>query len=343
MLGQSGCGNGESLRRTLMDELLQGLKAAAEPSRLRLLSLCAQGEFTVSELVAILGQSQPRVSRHLKLLCDAGLLERFREGAWVFYALSRKRAVADLARRIVALLPENDAIVAGDRERLAAVRAARAERATAYFRDNAARWDEIRRLHVPEREIEQALLELFGSGRLPELLDIGTGTGRILEVLGSRVGHGLGIDISREMLNIARARLGERGLTNCEVRFGDMYRLPLPPASVNAVTVHQVLHFADDPQAAISEAARVLAPGGRLVVVDFAPHELEELRRDQAHRRLGFSDREVFGWFKAAGLTPERPIRFAGDPLAVVIWPAQRGRSLGTALPGESPYSGVAI
>lgn len=326
-----------------MDSLLQGLKAAAEPSRLRLLSLCAQGEFTVSELMAIMGQSQPRVSRHLKLLCDAGLLERFREGAWVFYTLSRKRAAADLARRIIALVPEDDSVVAGDHERLAAVRAARAERASAYFRENAASWDEIRRLHVPEADVERALLDLLGAGRLPELLDIGTGTGRVLEVLGPRVGHGLGIDISREMLNIARTRLGVRGLTNCEVRFGDMYRLPLPPASVNAVTIHQVLHFADDPQAVIAEAARVLAPGGRLVVVDFAPHELEELRRDHAHRRLGFGDREVYGWLRAAGLVPEKPVRLKGEPLTVVIWPAQRGRSLGTALRGESPFSGVAI
>lgn len=297
----------------------------------------------MSELMAILGQSQPRVSRHLRVLCEARLLERFREGAWVFYALSRRPASADLARRLIALIPETDSVVAADRDRLAQVRAARAERAAQYFRDSASSWDDIRSLHVPEADVERALLGLFGQARVPELLDIGTGTGRILELLGSRVGHGLGIDISREMLNIARTRLGGKGLTNCEVRLADMYRLPLPAASVSAVTIHQVLHYADDPQAVIEEAARVLAPGGRLVVVDFARHEQDELRLKHAHRRLGFSDREVAGWFRSSGLTPEQPIRLAGDPLTVVVWPARRGRALGVALPGESPFSGVAL
>ena len=307
-----------------MDVLLEGLRAAGEPTRLRLLAVCAHGELTVSELTQILGQSQPRVSRHLKLLCEAGLLDRFREGTWAFYRLSEQGACAHLARTLVDLIPEDDALLTRDLERLEAVKQVRAEAAAAYFRANAARWDQIRSLYVPEENVELALLDLLGDGEIDELLDIGTGTGRLLEVLAPRVRRGVGIDMSREMLAIARANLEQAQLRHCQVRLGDMYHLPVSADSVDVVTFHQVLHYADDPGTAIAEAARVLKPGGRLAVVDFLPHELEFLRQEHAHRRLGFSDQEVAGWYRNAGLDPVVERRLAGDPLTVGIWLARQ-------------------
>lgn len=307
-----------------MERLLSGLRAAAEPSRLRLLALCATGELTVSELTQILGQSQPRVSRHLRLLCEAGLLDRFREGSWAFYRLAEGEPGATLARELIALLPADDPTLARDRARLAQVKAARAQAAAAYFRENAARWDEIRALYVAESEVERALDSLIGDGPIDTLLDIGTGTGRMLEVFGPRARRAIGIDLSHAMLTVARANLERAGLAHCRVRHGDMYALPLPADSVDLAIIHQVLHYADDPQAAIAEAARVLRPSGRLLVIDFTAHALESLRERHRHRRLGFSDEEVAGWYRAAGLAAESGLRLAGDPLTVAIWPARK-------------------
>ena len=307
-----------------LDLLLVGLRAAADASRVRLLAICAQGEWTVTELTQVLGQSQPRVSRHLKLLADAGLLERFREGSWVFYRRARTGTGARLARSLCRMLPTDDPELALDRQRLAAVRAARQEQAAQYFAAQADRWDEVRSLYVDDAKVEAALLGVFGEHPPRNLLDIGTGTGRVLQLFAARVGFGLGIDLSREMLSVARANLDRTSLRNCQVRHGDMYHLPLPDGSFDAATMHNVLHFADDPGAALAEAARVLRPGGRLVVVDFARHELEFLRREHAHRRLGFTDAEMRGWFTAAGLIPEPPVRLAGDALTVVVWGARR-------------------
>ncbi|HYD30685.1 MAG TPA: metalloregulator ArsR/SmtB family transcription factor [Azospirillaceae bacterium] len=305
-----------------MDQLLAALKAAAEPTRLRLLALCAHGELTVSDLTQILGQSQPRVSRHLKLLSEAGLIDRFREGTWAYFRLTERGASAELARTLVDAIPAQDPTLKLDLERLESIRRARTEAAAAYFRDNAQRWDTIRSLHVPEREVEETLLRLLPEAGISDLLDIGTGTGRMLEVLGPRVAHATGVDASREMLAVARARLEEVGLRHCQVRQADMYQLPLPSASFDAVIIHQVLHYAEDPADVLAEAARVLRPGGRMVVVDFAPHSLEILRTEHAHRRLGFADGEVAGWCRLAGLAAEAPIHLVGDPLTVTIWPA---------------------
>jgi ubiquinone/menaquinone biosynthesis C-methylase UbiE len=307
-----------------MEHLLAALRAVAESTRLRLVVLCARGELTVSELTQILGQSQPRVSRHLKLLCEAGLLDRFREGSWVFYRLSRASPAGALARQLVAACGETDPTIALDLQRLAAIKRQRSDLASAYFRDNAPHWHNIRSLYVDEREVEAALIEILDAVRPRDLLDIGTGTGRILEIVGSRVELALGIDQSREMLAVARVNLERAGLENGSVRLGDMYRLALPDASFDAVVIHQVLHYADRPAAAIAEAARVLRPNGILVLVDFAPHALEFLRDEHAHRRLGFADSEVAEWCEAAGLGPAAPRRLSGDPLTVVIWTAQR-------------------
>lgn len=307
-----------------MDALLGALRAVAEPSRLRLLVLCSRGELTVTELAQILGQSQPRVSRHLKLLCEAGLLDRFREGSWVFYRLSSGSPARALARHLVEACGDTDRTIALDLQRLAAIKRQRAELASAYFRENAAHWDKIRSLYIDEREVEAALSEIVAAAAPDDLLDIGTGTGRVLEVLGPRVGHALGIDQSREMLAVARVNLERAGLANSIVRLGDMYQLPLPDASFDATVIHQVLHYADRPDAVIAEAGRVLRPGGVLVLVDFAPHALEFLRDEHAHRRLGFADLDVDEWCRAAGLLPDPPRSLPGDPLTVMVWTARR-------------------
>lgn len=315
-----------------METMLTGLRAAAEPTRLRLLALLAQGDLTVSELTHIMGQSQPRISRHLKLLCEAGLLDRFPEGAWVFYRVSNQGAGAQMVRSLFDQLPADDPVLVMDRRRLETVRADRATRAQEYFTANAARWDEIRSLHVDEAEVERLLADAFTGKGVRDLVDLGTGTGRVLEILAPHVERGTGIDLSREMLTVARANLEKAGVRHCMVRQGDITQLPLPAASADAVTIHQVLHFTADPAAVVTEAARILRPGGTLVIVDFAPHDQETLRDDHAHHRLGFSDAEVSGWLRAGGLELIGIDRLPGNPLTVVVWRARRARTTATTI-----------
>ncbi len=282
--------------------LLDGLKAAAEDTRLRLLALLGEAELTVSELTEILGQSQPRISRHLKLLAEAGLVERYREASWAFYRRAGEGDGAVLGEALARLLDAGDPVLARDRERLSTVRAARAARAQEYFRKHAREWDEIRKLHVAEAAVEAAIVEALADVRIDSFLDLGTGTGRMLELFGPKIGRGLGIDLDPEMLAMARANLARAGLKNCAVRQGEIYNLALGRDAFDVVIVHQVLHYLDDGARAIREAARVLRPGGRLLVVDFAPHDLEFLREEHAHRRLGFAEETVSQWMRAAGL-----------------------------------------
>jgi len=311
-----------------MDRLLAALRAAAEPTRLRIVALVAEGELTVSELARILGQSQPRISRHLKLLVEAGVLDRLREGSWVFHRLAEDGAGAALIRSLSGLLPgDGDPVLARDRHRLAEVKGARAEAAADYFRRNAASWDRLRSLHVDDGEVERAIGRLLPIRGIDNLLDIGTGTGRMLELLGPRAARGLGIDLSREMLAIARAHLDRAGLAHCRVRQADLYRLPFADGAFDVATIHQVLHFLDRPAAAVAEAGRVLEPGGRLLIADFAPHREEGLRDEHAHRRLGFADAEIEAWLARAGLRPMDSVRLAGDPLTVVVWTAAKPRA----------------
>lgn len=309
-----------------MDHLLSALKAAAEPTRLRLLALCAHCDLTVSELTRILGQSQPRVSRHLKLLCDAGLLTRLREGSWAYFRRPANGDVADLARTLVEAMPTDDDVLALDRERLEMVKGARAERAADYFRRNASRWEEVRSLYVDDAEVEHRLLQMLPEDGAQDLLDIGTGTGRIIAVFAPHVGRALGVDLSREMLMVARSNLERARLGNGFVRHGDMYQLPLPSESFDVVTIHQVLHFAERPEKAVAEAARVLRPGGKLIIADFEVHREERLRDEHAHRWLGFRGEDIGAWCAAAGLEPQAPLSLPGKgkTLTVGIWSALR-------------------
>lgn len=307
-----------------MDDLLHGLKAAAEPTRLRILSLCAHGELTVSDVVRILGQSQPRVSRHLRLLVEAGLLERNQEGNWAWYRLAERGGNHDLARLLIDLIPPEDPVQALDLARLEDIKAERAREAEAYFRDNAAQWSQIRALHADMEDVDEALRRLIERGPVGELLDIGTGTGRVLELAAPHVESAIGVDLSREMLAVARANLDKAGLRNCQVRHADMYQLPFEDGRFDAVTLHLVLHYAEQPGRVVAEAARVLAPGGHMVVVDFAPHTMTALIDEHAHRWPGFSNADMRRYLRDAGLVAEDMVRLEGSPLTVCLWAGRR-------------------
>jgi ubiquinone/menaquinone biosynthesis C-methylase UbiE len=303
-----------------MDRVLAQLRAAAEPTRLRLLALCARGAFCVSDLCEVLGQSQPRLSRHLRLLVEAGLLERVPEGANAYFGLPPD---ADLARLILARLPEDDPLLAADRRQAVRVAAERAREASEAFRRLGSDWDEVRALGLSGAAIERAMLDLLPP-RIGAFLDIGTGTGRLLELVAARADRAFGVDASRDMLALARARFAEYGVADrCAVRQADMYRLPLPDGGFDVVALQMVLHYAEDPAAALAEASRVLRPDGLLVVVDLEAHGRAELLERHAHRWPGFDDAALAGWFGAAGCAP-LPTRSVEGTLPVRLWPARR-------------------
>lgn len=310
-----------------VSQAVEVLRAAGEPTRLRILALLAREELAVLELCGVLDQSQPRVSRHLKLLAEAGLVERFPDGAWVFYRLTGAGQAGDLVREVLARIDPADPVLTRDAERLHAVFAERASVASDYFARNAARWDEIRSLYIAEGDVEAAIVRAAGPGRFKRLVDLGSGTGRMLTLLGPRAEAALGLDLSQQMLNIARNHVSEAGLAGCELRHGDIFGTRLPDGAADLVIVHQVLHYLADPAAAVQEAARITAPGGKLIIVDFAPHKLEFLREQHQHRRLGFSDAEMRRWldiqaFAEVAVETLPPARDAG--LTVKIWTAER-------------------
>lgn len=324
-----------------MEQLLECLRASGEPTRIRIIHILSKCDLTVTEITQILGQSQPRVSRHLKLLCDAGLIERIPEGTWAFFRLSDHRlgstassqsetTAHKFSRLLTTMMDDDDPIFLRDLERLYEIKLARTERAAQYFEANASDWDRIRALQLPESDVEQALLELAGTEPIEDLVDMGTGTGRILEVLSNRVKRGIGLDSNREMLTVARANIERAGLTNCHVRQGDIFAPPLPEACADLIVIHQVLHFLSEPRLAVTEAARLLRANGIMIIVDFKPHHLEFLRNDHAHRRLGFSDQQVQAWFEDANLNMEEKLELppANDSeeqkLTVGLWKARR-------------------
>ena len=307
---------------------LEIFRALADPTRLRILALVRRMELSVGELAQVLGQSQPRVSRHVKILADAGLAERRKEGSWVFVAEGRPERVAPVCAALDAWAAEEpDRWATADAVRLAAVRADRAAAAERWFEGHADEWDAIRSLHVAESEVEAAMARVLApetAGGLGRLIDIGTGTGRMLELFGRHAASAVGIDRSSEMLRLARAKLTAGGLGAAELRQADLYALPLADGAADVAIIHHVLHFAQAPDAAIVEAARVLSPGGRLLIVDFAPHEREELRSRDAHVRLGFSDEQVLGWFAEAGIAPVQTETLQGGELTVKLWLGRR-------------------
>lgn len=305
-----------------LDEILAVLRAAGEPTRLRILSLLSRGERSVKDLTDILGQSQPRISRHLKLLGDAGLVERHPEGTWAFFRLVERGIGGRLVSEMIAMSDPDDTVLRRDIERLEAVREAHATLAGRYFSANAAKWDEIRSLQAPEKEVE-ARIEALVPRDLDLLVDLGTGTARMLELLADRYRRGVGIDLSQDMLHYARSRLDSAGVRHAQLRQGDVYNPQVDAGSADVIILHQVLHFLDNPALAVREAARLLKPGGIAIVVDLAPHDMEQLRENHAHRRLGFNREQINGWLEEAGIAPGETFDIgSGEPgkLTVTIW-----------------------
>ncbi|QQR34506.1 metalloregulator ArsR/SmtB family transcription factor [Devosia oryziradicis] len=307
-----------------LDRLVGVLKAAGESTRLRLLALLADGDHSVKDLTEILKQSQPRVSRHLKLLADAGLIERNAEGAWAYYGPAQEGDGAALAHWLIERIDDGDPERRRDIERQAAVRASQQARATEYFAKVAGSWDLLRTLHVPEEAVEAAVIAALDGRRVETLIDLGTGTGRMLEVLAGAYKRGIGIDSSREMLAVARSRLATSGIAHAQVRLGDIGDVDLAAGPADVIVIHQVLHYFDDPGRMLAQARRLLKPGGEMIIVDFAPHDLEFLRSEHAHRRLGLSQSQMSGWAATAGLTVsavrEFPSQSKERGLTVCLW-----------------------
>jgi len=306
------------------DQTVEALRAAGEPTRLRVLSLLAGEELSVMEMSRILDQSQPRVSRHLKLMTDAGLIERFPDGARVYYRLSHDAQARRLIDTVLDILAEDAG--EADHRRLDEVRKDREEAAVSYFEQVAPQWDRLRSLYVSESAVEAALEKAVGPGPFERVVDLGTGSGRMLTLFGKKAKMSVGLDLSQNMLNIARTNVTKAGVEQVELRHGDIFPPRLPAASADLVIVHQVLHYLSDPSAAVAEAARLVSPNGRLVIIDFAPHDFEHMREAHQHRRLGFADSEINGWLLDGGLTPSAPIALPHDAegLTVTIWTAER-------------------
>lgn len=308
-----------------LETLVDTLKAVAETSRLRILNLLKRGDLTVTDLTTVLCQSQPRVSRHLKLLYEAGLITRYQEGSWAYFRLDEVNEAGALGSALVARLHDSDAVLSRDLERLAQVKKSRQAKAAEFFAANAGDWDQMRSLHAPDAAVEAKLLALVGNRHFQAMLDLGTGTGRLLELFAPQYRRGVGIDMSRDMLAVARANLERASVNHVHIRQGDILNPPVEREAFDLVTIHQVLHFLDEPQQAIREAARALRAGGKLAIIDYASHSLEALRESHAHVRLGFADKQMVAWLKECGLEPMAPAEIKPEgagQLTVKIWVA---------------------
>ena len=308
--------------------LVVSLKAMAEPTRLRLLLLLRQRDWNVKDLTEILGQSQPRLSRHLKLLNEAGLIERFQEGSWVYFHLSDRTDGGKLALRLLELTDQTTAETARDLERARHIKQAREAAAQKYFQANAGEWQKLRALHVSEAELEKAMQKILGNGPCDLFVDLGTGTGRILELFQDTYHHAIGFDINQAMLSLARSNIDKAGIAKAQIRHGDLYNLALDNDVADVVTMHQVIHYLSDPSAVLSEAKRILKPGGKLLIVDFAPHEFEFLRNEHAHERLGISNQLMLKWLRDTKLTLQSKRDLEPPPsddkkLTVTMWLAR--------------------
>ncbi len=309
-----------------MKQILAELRAIAEETRLRIVLLLAHGELNVKDLTNILGQSQPRVSRHLKLLLDAGIINRHREGSWVYFRLAEAARNHSFVSSVISSMDSGDTMLALDLTRLEAVKQARSEAAADYFASIAKDWDSLRKLQISETKVEAAILKML-TGELGNFLDLGTGTGRMLELLSNRATRSVGVDLSHEMLSYARLKLEKAGLTNSQVRQGDIFNLPMESGHFDTVIIHQVLHYLDQPLPVLKEAARVMKQGAKLLIVDFAPHDNEDLRLSHSHRRLGFSDEQMAEWGMDAGMKMRETMSFphnildeSNEKLTVTLW-----------------------
>lgn len=325
------------------------LRALSEPTRLRMMRLLAHMELAVGELAQVLGQSQPRVSRHIRILCEAGLATRRKEGSWVFLRSAVKDSPAKdggeppmgaAAARLLDIAERDDpafaARCAEDRRQLAAIRDAREANAQAYFARHAEEWDTLRQLHGADGPVEAALLSALGRSKLGGLLDVGTGTGRIAELLAGKSSHVTALDKSPEMLRIARARLQSLPPERLSLVQGDFTALPFAEGAFDTVLFHQVLHYAQEPATVLAEAARVTRKDGRIAVVDLAAHEREDLRERHAHARLGFADAQMATLLEDAGFAPDAPVTLPGDPLTVKIWTGRRLEAAPTPPPAPA-------
>jgi ArsR family transcriptional regulator len=326
------------MQSVTLTHLVTQLRAAGEITRTRILALLAHGELSVGELAQVLNQSQPRLSRHLKFLTGAGLVDRLPEGAWVFYRLPVEGGARVLVDTLIASIDPADPELRRDLDRLREVKAERASAAEQYFARVADEWDRLRALHYAEADIEKAVLDAAGPGPFDLVVDFGTGTGRMLTLFAGKARRVEGIDLSHQMLTVARSKLEAAGAANASVRHGDATASPYPDNSAGLVIIHQVLHFLDDPGRALVEAARVLAPGGRLIVVEFAPHSLEHLRAEHAHRHLGVSEADMARWAERADLTVRAAKTFRAPHgekgIAVMVWSAE-SKKLAKAAPGK--------
>ena len=305
------------------DKLVKALRAAGEVTRLRLLALLASGELSVKDFTDILGQSQPRISRHLKLLSQAGLVTRNVEGAWVFYRASDTDPMGSLVRDVLAKCDKNDGVLENDRRALKTVQKLNRARADAYFAQVAQSWDALRKLHVAESAVESAILRVVGGKKIDQLLDLGTGTGRMLELLADRYSHGVGVDSSREMIAFARAKINDAKIAHAQVKLGDILAIEKDEIASDLIVIHQVLHYFADPGSVLVQTARRLKEDGRVLVVDFAPHKLEFLREEHAHQRLGLSKVQMQAWAHSAGLKItafESHANKSKDGLVVCLW-----------------------
>jgi len=306
------------------EKLVLALRAAGEPTRLRLLALLAQGELSVKDLTDILGQSQPRVSRHLKLLAEAGLVERNAEGAWAYYRIADPGEARELVFALLAPISQNGGVLSTDKTALAFIQKQHQNKADEYFSKVAQNWDNLRKLHVPEAAVENAILRLVGLKKAKRLLDLGTGTGRMLDLLSDLYEYGTGIDLSKEMIGVARAKLSASGVSNAQVRLGDILKFDGGEQKYDLVILHLVLHYFDDPGQVLDKASQRLDAGGRVLVVDFAPHNLEFLRERDAHRRLGLSEQQMASWARGAKLNIDVFEKFENQQdkqgLSVCLW-----------------------
>ena len=314
-----------------MDHILNIFRALADPTRLRIMLLLQKMELAVGELAQILDQSQPRISRHIRILDEAGLAERRKEGSWVFLKPGPASELEILGRIFRSSKVAKSDQAMQDQAQLSLVRKARAEMAERYFAAHAQEWDAIRSLHLPEAEVERAMLALLRDAPLGKMLDIGTGTGRMVELFGAAAQSIIAIDNSPEMLRLARAKLldsetasGLNLVQKTELKQGDFNNLPVANGTVDSVILHQVLHYAQHPEAVLVEVSRVLKPAGVVLIADFAAHDREDLRTEQAHARLGCSDESMKHWLTASKLGLVQTRTLDGGELTVKIWVARK-------------------